>query len=140
MEKWIGIAVVALVVVLTVAAPVAEAQNIWEGAWCGGTSIITTGGPTGPCGFCDGLIVASNIIRFLFQISIVIAVGMIIWGAFQLMTAGGSEERVSGGKKTITAALTGLVIALAAWLIVNELLHLLSGRADFPWSQISCIP
>lgn len=111
--------------------------NIWAGAKCGG-DIITTGGPTGPCDFCDGLIVTSNVVQFIWQIAFVIAVGMIVWGALQLMTSGGSEERVSKGRKTMTAAVTGLAIALVAWLFVNELLQLLSGKPGFPWSQITC--
>ncbi|MFH1192953.1 MAG: pilin [Candidatus Jorgensenbacteria bacterium] len=111
--------------------------NIWEGAKCG-DEIITTGGPKGPCDFCDGLIVTSNVIQFIWQIAFVVAVGMIVWGALQLMTSGGSEERVSKGKKTMTAAVTGLVIALVAWLVVSEILQFLSGEPSFPWSQITC--
>jgi hypothetical protein len=112
--------------------------NIWEGAHCGATQAITTGGPEGPCNFCDALVVTSNIVQFLWQIAFVVAVGMIVWGALQTMTSGGSEERVSQGRKTMTAAVIGLVIALAAWLIVNELLLLLSGKPALPWSEISC--
>ena len=113
--------------------------NIWEGARCGATTAIgSSGGPTGPCNFCDALIVTSNVIQFIWQIAFAIAVGMIVWGALQFMTSGGSEERVSKGRKTMTAAVTGLVIALVAWLFINELLQLLSGNPSLPWSQITC--
>lgn len=113
--------------------------NIWEGAKCGATTAIgSSGGPTGPCNLCDGLIVVSNIVQFLWGIATAIAVAMIVWGALQLMTSGGSEERVSKSRKTMTAAVTGLAIALVAWLFVNELLQLLSGNPSFPWSQITC--
>ncbi len=113
--------------------------NIWQGAYCGAsTTIGAAGGPKGPCNFCDGLIVGSNVIQFIWQIATVIAVGMIVWGALVLLTSGGSEERVSRGRKIMTSAVVGLAIALAAWLIVNELLHLLSGNPSFPWSQVTC--
>lgn len=40
-----------------------------------------------------------------------------IWGGYQWMTAGGNEERVEKAKKTITQAVTGLVVVLGAWFI-----------------------
>lgn len=113
-------------------------SNIWQGAYCGAASPITSGGPTGPCNFCDGLVVTANVVQYLWQIAFVLAVAMIIWGAFQLMTSGGSETKVSQGKKTMTSAVVGLVIALTAWLIVNELIMVLSGNPGLPWSQVTC--
>lgn len=112
--------------------------NIWEGAKCGASSAITTGGPVGACDFCDALVVASNIIQFIWEIATAIAVLMIIYGAFVMLTSGGSEERVSQGRKAMLSAVTGLVIALVAWLFVNELLQFLSGNPSFPWSQVTC--
>ena len=112
--------------------------NIWRGATCGGEAPITTGGPTGPCSFCDGLIVIKNIINSLFKIAIPLAVLMIIYGGVRLMIAGGSEENVKKARGIIKMAVIGLIITLAAWIIVNTVLHFLTGNPNFPWSQISC--
>ena len=60
-----------------------------------------------------------NVIVFLRDISIVIAVLFILWGGFLILTSGGSSDRLSRGKKAITAAVIGIVIVLAAWLAVN---------------------
>lgn len=115
---------------------IAGAASIWDG----------TGppeGPTcnigGPCGFCDALKVVKNIITFLFEIAIPIAVAMIVYGAIRMMIAGGSKENVSASKKIMTNAFMGMVIALGAWIIVNTILHILSpGGVSLPWNQINC--
>lgn len=107
--------------------------KVWEGTSCGGS-----GGPTGSCGLCDALIVASNIIDDLFKVAILVSTVMIIYGAVRLMTSGGSEKSVSEGKDAIKNAVIGLVIALAAWIIINTLLHILTGNPNLPWNKISC--
>ena len=118
-------------------AAVPEVLNIWSGARCGG-AVITTGGPLGPCDFCDGLVVTSNIIQFLLYFAVTLSVGMIVYGGLLMMVAAGNESRFAEGKKKITGAVTGLAIALSAWAIVNTVLTFLSGNPSFPWSNITC--
>ena len=43
----------------------------------------------------------------------------LIIGAIQLLTAYGSDEKIATGKKTITYAIVGLVIALLSYAIVS---------------------
>lgn len=109
--------------------------NIWEGTG-------SEGGPTcnvqGPCTFCDAIKVTANIVKLLFQVAIPIAVAMIVYGALRLMLAGGSEEQITKSRKVMTSAVIGLVIALSAWIIVNTLLHVLTGNPSFPWNNITC--
>jgi hypothetical protein len=62
---------------------------------------------TAPC-------VLDIIIRALLAIAAPIAVLMILVGAFQILTAGGSAEKVENGRKTITYAVVGFVIVLFA--------------------------
>ncbi len=119
-------------------AAVSEVLNIWAGARCGATTAITTGGPTGPCDFCDGLQVTSNVIQFLLYASVTIAVGMIVYGGITMMTSVGNESKFSEGKTKITASVTAIAIAVGAWAIVNTLLTFLSGNPSFPWSNINC--
>ena len=88
------------------------------------------------------LVVATNIINLLTQVALSLAVLMMVWGGIQLAIAGGSEEKVAEGKKTLTQAVIGLAIVLASWLIINELLKLLAGTTGntnfLPWNQITC--
>jgi len=62
---------------------------------------------------------------FLFTISIPIMVIIIIIGAFQLITAGGSEEKIRKGKKTITWAVIGFVVVLVAGSIASLIKNIL---------------
>ncbi|MBI5733201.1 hypothetical protein HY967_04630 [Candidatus Jorgensenbacteria bacterium] len=116
--------------------PIPGGKGIWASTTCAATSYI--GGPNKPCSFCDGLVVIQNIIRFAFDIAIPIAVAIIVYGAVILMIAGGSEERVRQSKSIITAAFIGLCITLAAWVIVNTLLHILTGNIALPWNRVTC--
>lgn len=115
----------------------AGAQNIWKGAKCGGAE-ITTGGPQGPCDFCDGVVVTSNIIEYALQLAVLLAVAMIVYGGVLIMTSAGDDSKLKEGRSRIVSAIVGLVVALAAWLIVNEIFHLLAGGASIPWSQVKC--
>lgn len=136
--KYFFSAIFFLIALSLVISPIvlADGTGIWKDTTCAKGS--PSGGPTIPCDFCDGLVVAKNIIGFLSEVAFSVAVLMIVYGAVKLAMAGGSEERVTEGKKVITNAVIGLVIALAAWLIVNELLHLLSGDTKYLWAQITC--
>ena len=107
--------------------------DIWKGTSNGGCNAADAG-----CNLCDAVKVVVNIINDLTTFAILAAVGMTVYGAIVLMISGGSEERVKQGKKLIVSAVTGLVIVLAGWLIINTVLHLLTGRIDFPWSDIQC--
>jgi len=104
--------------------------DIWAGTSCRTTP--------GGCGLCDALIVGKNIIDNLFAAAILISVAMIVVGAFFMITSGGSEKNLSKGKDIMKNALFGLLIALSAWIIVNTLMFLLTGRLDFPWNKITC--
>jgi hypothetical protein len=108
--------------------------NIWRGTGKGGETCNVGG----PCNLCDALIVVQNVVTLLFTLATPLAVGMIIYGAIRLMIAGGSKEQMSSAKKIITNAVLGLIIALSAWVIVNEVLHLLTGRLNYPWADITC--
>lgn len=84
----------------------------------------TTGNP---CNIAAFIAFLKKIIQFMFVIAIPLAVIVIVWGAFVIMTAGGSESRVTQGKGIITAAVIGLAILLGSWLIVTTVLGFLKG-------------
>lgn len=75
------------------------------------------------CGDINCLLLA--FMNFLYIIGPTIAVIMILWGSFQIFTAGGDVEKVKSGKNTILYAIIGLVIILAGSgidLIIQSLL------------------
>lgn len=68
-----------------------------------------------------------SIINWTLGILALIAVILILIGGFRWMTAGGNEEKVESAKKTLYAAIIGLVIILAGWgisvYVINNLLE-----------------
>ena len=62
---------------------------------------------------------AVNIVKYLMTFLGIIAVVIILLGGFKWMTAGGNEDKVDEAKKLIIAGLIGLVIILAAFIIVQ---------------------
>ena len=57
--------------------------------------------------------------NFIFALGIPLASVFILIGAFQFMTAGGSEERIRKGKKTLLWAIIGLMIILLTNAIIS---------------------
>jgi hypothetical protein len=62
---------------------------------------------------------AVSLVKLLMTFLGIIAVVIILLGGFKWMTAAGNEDKVSEAKKLIGAGIIGLVIILAAFLIVN---------------------
>ncbi len=79
------------------------------------------------CTVQDFITFVRNIITTLLEIAIPLAVIFIVYGAFVIMTAGGSEEKVKKGKTVIISSVIGLTIALASWLIVTTINQALKG-------------
>ena len=84
----------------------------------------------------------TNVISFLIYIVIPLAAVMIVVGGIFIMTAGGSTERVSKGRKIVTAAITGLIIALLSWLIIDTIIKIIAVGWDSlqigPWNKLKC--
>lgn len=65
--------------------------------------------------------------KFLIGLSIPLLTLFILWGAFQLMTSGGSPERVEKGRKTIYWAILGFVVLVLAGGIGTLVANFLGG-------------
>jgi len=63
---------------------------------------------------------------WLFTIAIPLTAIMIIIGAFQIMFAGGNEEKVTTGKRTIIYTVVGFAIILSATGIIYVIQELLN--------------
>jgi hypothetical protein len=60
-----------------------------------------------------------NIISILLFASGVLALVMILVGAFQYVTSAGNPQNVAQAKRTLTFAIVGLAIVILALVIVN---------------------
>lgn len=70
-----------------------------------------------------------RIIGFLIAVSIPLAAALIVWGGFQIMTAGGSPDKIKEGKNTILYSVIGFTVVLLAWGLVRILENILGVRA-----------
>ena len=60
-------------------------------------------------------VLITNAISFLYLVAVVYA----LWGGFNILTAGGDEEKVKKGKTVLIQAAIGLVVIFLASSIVN---------------------
>jgi hypothetical protein len=66
----------------------------------------------------DPIELLGSIVDWLIIAGAPIAVVMVIYGAFQIMTAQGDTEKFTSGRKTIVYAIVGYGIIICAWGIV----------------------
>lgn len=90
----------------------------------------------GNCDLCDVLRVIININNFLIGLLGVLVLVMIIYSGFTFLISGGNPETVKKAKGILTGAIIGLIIALAAWLIVNFLMQFTDHTGT--WSNPKC--
>ena len=60
-----------------------------------------------------------NVVYDLMAVASLVAVGYIIYAGYLIILAGGDPAKYAKGKKTLSAAIIGLVICLAALAIVT---------------------
>ncbi len=88
--------------------------------------LVPCDGVTSKCGFDELIKLVNNVINFiLYYMVIPICAIMFAYAGFELVTSGGSTEKRGLAKKVFTNAAIGLIIAFAAWLIINLLLSIL---------------
>ena len=63
--------------------------------------------------------------NLLYTLAAGLAIIMIIWGAYQYLTAYGNEERAEQGKKIILWTLIGVIVIILASLIVKTVTGIL---------------
>jgi hypothetical protein len=97
---------------------------------------------TPACTWCHLMQLVKNVIDFMMYIVFPLAAVMIVVGGIMIMTAGGSTERVAKGREIITAAITGLIIALLSWLLLDTIIKIMAPNFQAaslgPWNKIKC--
>ena len=75
--------------------------------------------PTGQLEYQAPIDIITAIATWVLGFVAIIAVIIIIIGGFQYMAAGGAEEATAAAKNRIVYGVIGLVIVVAAWIIVR---------------------
>ncbi len=89
-----------------------------------------SGQTPGPCDINAFIALVKKIINYLFYISVPIATGFIIYGAFVMITSGGNPAGFQNGRKIILAAIIGFAIMLTATLLVTLVVSVLKGATQ----------
>lgn len=81
----------------------------------------------------DPRLIAGEIIQVALGLLGIITVVLIIWAGFRWLTSAGNGDQIEDAKKTITAAVIGLVIILMAYaltdFIITQLYEATQGRS-----------
>ena len=105
---------------------VAFAQNTPSGFWdptaTTNVGVSWTGASTG-----DSLItVIKTFINWMLGMLALIALVVLLWGGFQMVTAAGDETKYKKGFKILQQAAIGLVFIGVSWLVVSVIFWLLT--------------
>jgi len=91
------------------------------------STILSPSGGTSPtlpadtCKLGDIFKLIARVTNFLVGLSGLYAVYRILMASYDLITAAGSDEKISSGRKGLENAITGLAIVLLAYLLVNTI-------------------
>jgi ABC-type antimicrobial peptide transport system permease subunit len=89
---------------------------------------------TDNCTLCDFFVMARNIIKFLSELILVLAPVFVVIGGVIILSSAGVPDRVGLGKRIITSAIIGVLIALLAWTVLGTVFNALIGGQGFPWA------
>ena len=94
------------------------------------------------CSACHFASLANNIVDWLIMMLALVFTIIVIVSGFRLVTSGGNQNAKSAAKKSVTNAFVGLLLVLAAWLVIDTIMRALVGDdgkvGDAPWGQIEC--
>lgn len=79
----------------------------------------------------DIVLIAVNVAKWILGIVGSLALLMFVWGGMTLILSGGSQEKVSQGKQTLTNAVIGLVIVFSSYLIIQFVLKIMGLSNDW---------
>lgn len=90
------------------------------------------------CGLTDFIDMFVNLYAFGLHIAAPLAVFYGIIGGTVLLTAAGYQNRITMGKTIITQAVTGLVVVLMSWVIIDTTIFVITGNRNLtitgkPW-------
>lgn len=88
-------------------------------------------GPEEQCHFEDLVELAQNIVNFLIAAAVFLAVILFTYAGFLYVTAAGDTGKVAKAHSVFRYTITGFIIVLAAWLIVNFIVTITGADSRF---------
>jgi hypothetical protein len=98
------------------------------------------------CQACHAIALVQNVLNFFVTIASGLAILLFSYAGFLMLTAAGNTGKIEKGKGVFVNVLIGIVIVLAAWLIIDTIMKAmfegsaLSGTQGFGgWNEIICV-
>ena len=90
------------------------------------------------CGICQLAQLVTNLLNFAIYGSAIAAAVLFAWTGFKFLTARDNSGAHTAAKKMFWNVVLGLVIILAAWLIVNTIMSFMVGGSGNPfvWNKL----
>lgn len=119
---------------------------VWvEPAWAQGFVPCTGSSFNGgvACTECHFIQMGNTVLKWLIGVLFVVFAVVAAMGGFGLVTSGGNPEAKSAAKQKLVNALVGILIVLAAWLLVDTIIRGLlsdgSGKINGTfWYEVEC--
>lgn len=77
--------------------------------------------PENPLKFDNVYDLIFTIFTWAYGFAGIVCVAFLVYGGYQYLTSGGNDEKTKAGQKTLTNAVIGLVVVLAAAVIVRSI-------------------
>ncbi len=90
---------------------------------------INSAGDVNPCGIADFLNLFIYLAQWGLSIVAVLSVGMLVYGGFQFVVAGGRSSKIDEGKRVIVGTFVGVIISLTAYVIINFTISAITGTS-----------
>ena len=101
--------------------------NIANAALEPGKSVIPCDGPD--CNICSVFQLIANVVSFLtLKIAAPVGIIVLMYGGFMMIAYGANPSYKEKGLEALWAAILGLVITFAAWMIVNTILGAIADK------------
>jgi len=92
--------------------------------------LVPCGTGSTPCTLCDFIVGFSNLTKYLLGLAVTIALAGITFAGIMYVISSGDEGLITTSKNFLKASISGFVIVLCAWLIVNVAMWALSAKTD----------
>ena len=86
---------------------------------------------------CDLAELAQNVLNDGIYFAVFMSAILFAWAGLRHMSAGGDMGQIKQANEVFSSVFIGLIIILAAWLIVDTLMRTIAGQpAGLPWNAI----
>ncbi len=99
--------------------------------------LVPCGYDNNPCDTGDAVAFVNGLISFLITMLGVIAVIVLVIVGVQMVVSAGDPSAMKAAKDRFTNIVVGIIIILAAWLVVDTIMRMLTGSGLDVWGRFT---